>query len=110
VCGQPAIVYPPEIRPWASYYGRPELPSCPESQVATGPLRITSPANGARFLLEPFRPATQQRPLLAAAAAGDNARWTIDGEPADRWVPTPGTHQIVVARGSESDTVTVTYE
>ncbi|HTL38559.1 MAG TPA: transglycosylase domain-containing protein [Kofleriaceae bacterium] len=110
VCGQPAIVYPPEIRPWASYYGRPELPSCGETAVATGPLHITSPANGAHFILEPFRAAALQRPLLAAAGADTNAHWTIDGQPADRWIPAPGTHNVVVTHGDESDSITITYE
>jgi penicillin-binding protein 1C len=110
VCGVPAIVYPPEIRAWASYYGRPTLPSCGETGIATGPLRITSPANGARFILEPYRPATLQRPLLAAGPGTDAARWTIDGVPAEQWVPVAGSHQIVVTRGHESDAVTITYE
>ncbi|HUS27465.1 MAG TPA: transglycosylase domain-containing protein [Kofleriaceae bacterium] len=108
VCGAPALVYPPEIRPWASYYGRPEAPSCGEQGIASGPLRITSPANGARFLLEPYRPATQQRPLLASSIPG--ARFTIDGSPAEQWVPVPGTHHVVVTHGDEFDEVTITYE
>jgi penicillin-binding protein 1C len=109
VCGQPAIVYPPEIRPWASYFGRPALPTCAGTTASSGPLHITSPANGAHFILEPFRAAQLQRPLLAAAG-GDDARWTIDGQPADRWVPVPGTHHVVVTHGQESDEITITYE
>jgi hypothetical protein len=37
-------------------------------------------------------------------------RWTIDGEPAERWVPRPGTHHVVVARGTATDTVDIVYE
>jgi hypothetical protein len=39
-----------------------------------------------------------------------DAQWTIDGEAADRWVPTPGTHRIVASRAGSADAVTITYE
>ena len=109
VCGQPAIVYPPQIRPWARHYGKPEPPAC-TGAVPTTALAITSPANGAHFILEPYRPSTSQRPLLAASPSDPTLRWTIDGEPAERWVPTPGTHHVVAARGPVTDEVTITYE
>jgi penicillin-binding protein 1C len=109
VCGQPAIVYPPQIRPWATYYGLPQPPVCTVADAGTA-LAIVSPANGAHFILEPYRAPTSQRPLLAASPADPALRWTIDGEPAERWVPTPGTHQVVASRGAVSDQVTITYE
>ena len=109
VCGQPAVVYPPQIRPWARYYGKPDPPLCTVASV-NAPLAITAPANGAHFVLEPYRAATSQRPLLAASPAEPALRWTIDGVPADRWVPTPGTHRVVATRGNVSDEVTITYE
>jgi penicillin-binding protein 1C len=109
VCGAPAIVYPPELRPWIRATGRPTAPSCAPSDPNAA-LAITSPTNGARFLLEPYRPATLQRPLLAAVPADPALRWTIDGEPAETWIPKPGTHRIVVARGAARDEVTITYE
>jgi penicillin-binding protein 1C len=109
VCGQPAVVYPPQIRPWARYSGKPDPPVCTVAS-ADAPLAITAPANGAHFLLEPYRAATSQRPLLAASPADPAPRWTIDGVPADRWVPAPGTHRVVATRGNASDEVTITYE
>jgi len=109
VCGQPAVVYPPQIRPWARYYGKPEPPVCTVADPSA-PLAITSPANGAHFILEPYRAATSQRPPLAAAPADPALRWTIDGVPAERWVPTPGTHHVVAARGDIKDEVLITYE
>jgi penicillin-binding protein 1C len=109
VCGQPAVVYPPQIRPWARYSGKPDPPVCTVAN-ANAPLAITAPANGAHFILEPYRAATSQRPLLAASPADPTLRWTIDGVPADRWVPTPGTHRVVAARGNVNDGVTITYE
>jgi penicillin-binding protein 1C len=109
VCGQPAIVYPPQIRPWARHVGKPEPPACTVADP-TAAFAITSPANGARFLLEPYRPATSQRPLLTASSADPTLRWTIDGVPAERWVPTPGRHRVVATRGAVTDEVTITYE
>lgn len=109
VCDQPAVVYPPQIRPWARYAGKPDPPLCTVAS-ANAPLAITAPANGAHFVLEPYRAATSQRPLLAASPADPALRWTIDGVPADRWMPTPGTHRVVATRGDVSDEVTITYE
>jgi penicillin-binding protein 1C len=109
VCGAPAIVYPPELRPWIRATGRPATPSC-AAPDPNAPLSITSPVDGARFILEPYRPATLQRPLLSAVPADPRLQWTIDGEPADTWIPKPGTHRIVVARGAARDEVTITYD
>jgi hypothetical protein len=73
-------------------------------------VRIASPVDGARFALEPHRAPTNQRPPLAAVPATPDLRWTIDGEPAERWIPTPGAHRVVVARGEARDAVTIVYE
>jgi hypothetical protein len=58
----------------------------------------------------PHRPPEAQRPPLAALPALPNLRWTIDGEPADTWIPTPGTHHVVVARGQTTDAIDIVYE
>jgi penicillin-binding protein 1C len=109
VCGAPTIVYPTSLRAWTKFYGRPTPPRCgPDSH--DGPVRITYPVPGARFVLEPHRAPEAQRPPLVAQPAAPDLAWTIDGQPADRWVPTPGTHRIMVARGGTTDEVTVTYE
>jgi penicillin-binding protein 1C len=109
VCGVPSVVYPEAIVPWAHFYGRPTPPSCTAGDPG-GAVAITQPVEGARFILEPHRAATSQRPPLTALPAGPDLRWTIDGQPADRWVPRPGTHRIQVARGDATDAVTITYE
>jgi penicillin-binding protein 1C len=109
VCGVTAIVYPPHVRAWAESAGLPQPPTCAVADD-TRPLAITSPVEGAHFVLEPFRAATSQRPPLAAVPADAALHWTIDGEPAEQWVPTPGTHRIVAARGGSADEVTITYE
>lgn len=108
VCGQPTVVYPKSVRSWARYVGKPEAPSC--EPAAGGAVAITYPVEGARFLLEPHRAATLQRPPLNALPADPHLRWTIDGQPAETWVPTPGTHRIQVARGEATDAVTIVYE
>jgi len=80
------------------------------SAPAAAPLAITSPIDGAHFVLEPHRPVEAQRPPLAAQPAAPDLRWTIDGEPAERWVPTPGAHRVVVARGDATSAVDIVYE
>lgn len=119
VCGVPAIVYPPSVRSWAKYFGWKMPPVCDEPSAARGAtVSITYPVEGAVFQLEPHRPATVQRPPLAALPAGADLRWTIDGVPADQWVPTPGTHRVQVTRGdatdaatdAPTDAVTIVYE
>jgi penicillin-binding protein 1C len=115
VCGQPAIVYPPSVRSWAKYFGWKQPPTCDAPAAGAGAaVAITYPVEGARFQLEPHRPATAQRPPLAAIPMAPDLRWTIDGEPAERWVPTPGSHRVAVARGegeaAARDEVTIIYE
>ncbi len=109
VCGVPSVVYPKPVLAWARFYGRATPPSC-DLPAADGPVSITYPIEGARFLLEPHRPPQAQRPPLAALPAAPDLRWTIDGEPADRWVPTPGAHRVVVTRGDSSDQINIVYE
>ncbi|MEJ7604114.1 MAG: penicillin-binding transpeptidase domain-containing protein [Kofleriaceae bacterium] len=108
VCGEPAVVYPASVRAWARLYHRSPPPRCDPGEP-TGELHITYPTEGARFVLEPHRPPGSQRPPLAALPASDLV-WTIDGEPADAWIPTPGTHRVAVTRGANRDKITIVYE
>jgi penicillin-binding protein 1C len=109
VCGVPSVVYPPAVRSWAQFYGRPSPPTC-EAPDPSAPVRIAYPVDGSHFILEPHRPAQLQRPPLTALPASPDLQWTIDGEPADRWIPTPGTHRVAVARGAATDAITIIYE
>ncbi|MCX5746446.1 MAG: transglycosylase domain-containing protein [Proteobacteria bacterium] len=111
VCGAPTVVYPEALRAWAQYYGRASrAPAQCERVDPDAPLAIATPVDGAHFVLEPYRAPTLQRPSLVAIPASADLAWTIDGEAAERWVPTPGTHRVVVARGALSAAVTISYE
>jgi penicillin-binding protein 1C len=109
VCGEPAVVYPRTVRSWAQFYGRPLPPVC-ERAGPDAPIRIVYPVDGARFVLEPHRAPETQRPPLTALPAEPDLRWTIDGEPAERWIPTPGAHRVAVARGRATAEITIVYE
>ena len=98
VCGVPSVVYPDALRAWTRFYGRPAPPVCAPPDPGA-PIAIATPVAGAHFVLEPHRPPEVQRPVLSAVPASPELRWTIDGEPAERWIPTPGSHRVVVARG-----------
>jgi penicillin-binding protein 1C len=102
-CGRVETVYPEEARPWARARGLLDGPACAEAAGGdAGPLRILSPQTGARFELDPDRPAARQAPPLRASWAGRGLRWTIDGLPADRWTPGPGRHVARVEAGGAS--------
>jgi len=109
VCGVPTVVYPDALRAWTRFYGRPASPVCGVAEAA-GPITITSPVAGAHFVLEPYRPPQAQRPPLTALPAVPDLRWTIDGAPAETWIPAPGTHRVVVARGQATDAIDIVYE
>jgi penicillin-binding protein 1C len=79
------------------------------TQTSTA-LRIIEPNDGAKFLLEPYRPARLQRPNLAALPSNEKVDWTIDGAPAHVWIPTPGTHRVRATSKSGEDEVTISYE
>lgn len=110
VCGKPAIVYPEALRRWTAVYRPLPPPSCDDAPAADGPLAIVVPQDGAHFGLDPYRSPGAQRPPLLARPAGADVRWTIAGVPAERWVPTAGTHEVVARRGAETARVTITYE
>ena len=110
VCGQPTIVYPPALRTWTRIYRPQDPPRCAVATGADGPLAIVVPVDGARFALDPHRPPTAQRPPLAARPADAEVEWTIDGQPAERWVPVAGPHEIVARRGAETARVRITYD
>ena len=109
MCGVPSVVYPEAVAAWTRFYGRPTPPVC-DAPEAGGSIAITSPISGAHFVLEPHRPPQAQRPPLVALPAVSDLRWTIDGEPADSWIPTPGTHRVAVARGATTDAIDIVYE
>lgn len=109
VCGAPTIVYPQGVRGWAKHYGRVPRSACAK-EATSGRVAITYPVDGARFMLEPYRAAESQRPPMNAVPHGAKLTWTIDGQPAERWVPTPGEHRLAVALGNQRDEITIHYE
>jgi penicillin-binding protein 1C len=112
VCGRREVVYPPEVEGWARVHGlsRPRA-GCDDPRAPTSaPLAIVYPADGARFLLDPTRPASQQRPPLRASPAGAPVTWTVDGVAADRYVPTPGTHVVAARRGGDERRIEIAFQ
>lgn len=109
VCGQPTVVYPEEIRSWASYFIGGEKTVC-ASEGSSAALRIVEPIDGAKFILEPHRPARLQRPPLAALPADAEVKWAIDGEDPEEWIPQLGRHRVTAMMGEISDTVSIIYE
>ncbi len=78
--------------------------------LQNSPARITSPATGTIFALDPDIPPNRQRVDLQADGAG--LRWWIDGKafaqgPSAQWLPWPGRHvvQIRNAQGAVLDSV-----
>ncbi len=109
VCGAPQVVLPRSLRAWAKAAHRVQAPTCTPPPDREG-VAITYPAEGSRFLLEPHRAASTQRPPLVAVPAVPELRWTVDGQPAETWIPVAGRHVVQVARGEHTDSVTITYE
>lgn len=107
-CGKPFTAYPPEVRGWARAFGVLEPDPC-ESPVTTSP-RIVFPADGARFMLDSWRPARHQRPPLRALNSGPWLAWTIDGQPAQRFVPTPGRHVVSATSPAGQDQIEIVFE
>jgi penicillin-binding protein 1C len=107
-CGERQVVFPEALRPWIKAMGEKPPKSCAADD--TPGVRIVSPLNGARFILEPHRPATLQRPNLTALPAADDITWTIDNTPADQWTPKPGTHTVRATRGTATDEISIVYE
>jgi hypothetical protein len=80
---------PTEYTRWAHGVGRPSVllassPHCPlrEDAGSSSKLEILTPANGARFVLDPDRPRELQRLQIAVSAEGWEGRpqLEIDGE------------------------------
>lgn len=109
VCGQRAIVYPQSVRSWARHFGWKMPPTC-DAPATVAAVRITYPIEGSRFLLEPHRAATAQRPPMTAQPTAPDLVWTVDGKPVEQWIPAPGSHVVQVARGEATHSVTITYE
>ena len=81
----------------------------PATEPATPP-RITAPASGTIFALDPDIPPNRQR--LSSSAEGRGLRWLMDGKEFARgaeaqWLPWPGRHrvQLVDASGKVVDEI-----
>jgi penicillin-binding protein 1C len=86
--GHVETLYPKAVAGW--YRARLHRPE------PRGGLEILSPTAGARFLIDPGRPLAHQVPPLEAFPFDRRAdiRWTIDGTPADAFVPSRGSHRV----------------
>jgi penicillin-binding protein 1C len=118
--------YDPSMRAWAEGAGRPESPAtfsplCPGAGVEPGGLRIGWPGDGARFVIDPSRPAAQQQLAVRVEAPADVGRvelW-VDGRAVTRvgapfvarWALATGRHVLVARAGaSQSAPVAVAVE
>jgi penicillin-binding protein 1C len=86
--GQVETLYPKEVAGW--YRARLHRPE------PHGGLEILSPARGSHFSIDPGRPLAHQVPPLEAFPFDRQAdiRWTIDGTPAEAFVPSAGAHRV----------------
>jgi penicillin-binding protein 1C len=80
--------------------------------LKNSPARITRPATGTIFALDPDIPPNRQRVDLQADGHGQGLHWWIDGKalargPSAQWLPWPGRHvvQIRNAQGAVLDSV-----
>jgi penicillin-binding protein 1C len=111
-CGRRTVAYPPEVEGWARVHGLVRAhPSCAgDAPAAPGAFAIVYPADGARFLLDPGRPAARQQPPLRAIPARAPVRWTVDGVSPDRFVPAPGAHEVVARLGDAERRITIEFQ
>lgn len=113
--GKPAVDWPAEFREWASGNSNSEERTATIRQRATSAhsttLAITSPADGAIYLIDPtLRSEFQSLALRAAAKGGGELRWTVDGRLVGvsargrklSWPLSPGHHTFTVADGTHS--------
>lgn len=108
ICGRRAVIYPREVRSWVGFFERQETRGC-EPIHQDGAPRIVEPLDGARYILEPHRPASLQRPPLRALPDHAEIKWSINGQAPEKWIPTPGSHEVTAFTGGLSDSVTVVY-
>ncbi len=122
-------VFPPEVRKWARDNGWPSPPkqlsplcsrdSLPSPAIGTGHwLTITSPSNGASYVLDPLVPDDNEK-IRFEASADDRVKhilWRVDGNvvgtgnaPDFRffWKPRIGLFQIEARSREQSDSVRI---
>jgi membrane carboxypeptidase/penicillin-binding protein PbpC len=114
------------VRPWARENGfiEPPLqfsPLCGSGELApefADELTVTHPDTGDAFLLDPLIPDVNEQITLRARAGFSvkTVQWFVDGKLVGGgaapdfdlpWKPVPGTHQITVKAGEESDSITI---
>ncbi len=113
-------VYPDVYRQWATTmtgWRDDEMARWRGGEVATGrPFRITSPASGATYLIDPTLRREFQSLSLKASGAVGRVEWRLDGqllgttvEAALTWPLRPGTHRFVAtdAEGRTAESLVV---
>jgi len=101
------IDWPPEYRDWAGV----KPAAVPRRVARRAPLRVTNPAQGATYLIDPtLRTPYQSLHLRAAAAAP--VHWSVDGRHVpEEWPLQPGRHTIVATDDAgHRDSVTITVK
>jgi hypothetical protein len=107
VDGRRQLVWPAEVAGWARVHRTAHRSgqAAPLADLAPGTkpsdeLQIVYPSDGAHFLLDPGRPPAEQRPPLHAIPAAASVHWTIDGAPAESWIPRTGKHVLRAELGA----------
>ena len=108
--GQLITIWPDEYRHWAAEREAPATLAGPVSPIRRvkaahrETFRISSPADGSTYLIDPtLRREFQALPLRALSSSTPEVRWEIDGRPyspsstgrAPSWPLTPGRHSFV---------------
>ena len=111
------IAFPREVEPTrVEWFFEGTEPWTATQVLATGHPRIVAPARGTVIALDPDIPASRQRIVFEAQAAGAPLRWILDGAdigPAAEpliWDPHPGRHILSLADGAERPPDTLTFE
>ncbi|MCU1349140.1 MAG: family penicillin-binding protein [Acidobacteria bacterium] len=106
-----SVDWPAEYRAWATVLdgGHPSAPAAPRTRLAT--VRVTSPPNGATYLIDPTLRMPYQA-LRLRAAADTPVTWQVNGRPvASEWLLQPGHHTITATDGrGRRDTVEITVK
>jgi penicillin-binding protein 1C len=100
------VAFPEALGHWAHARG---LPDAAAAAPPAG-LSIAYPVDGARFVLDPDRPASQQRPPLQALPTDPRVSFTIDDKPAADFEPAPGRHVVRARLGDLAAEHEIFYE
>jgi len=107
-----SVDWPAEYRAWAASVDHGyHPPAAPASRTRLAAVRVTSPPNGATYLIDPTLRMAYQA-LRLRAAADTPVTWQVNGHPAgSEWPLRPGRHTITATDGNgRRDSVEITVK